>query len=165
MTSTIVFNRLKKPKNNPALLISCYLHIKRKAVVHAPNVLGISNITVLPKPLLRSSRTIASASYIAMKQRAKYTPQKRVRNGGLWQYSAGVKQRYVVMLFINAHQKCTLTSRQTLYLLVTRLSQPKHRTRRRLRHLRSDGVRLNNKRVHEAELVRIVNSGTKLVKQ
>ncbi len=159
MTSTIVFNRLKNPKNNPALLISCYLHIKRKAVVHAPNVLGISK--------LRSSRTIASASYIAMKQRAKYTPQKRVRNGGLWQYSAGVKQRYPHkgMLFINAHQKCTLTSRQTLYLLVTRLSQPKHRTRRRLRHLSSDGVRLNNKRVHEAELVRIVNSRTKLVKQ
>ncbi len=95
MTSKIVFNGFKK-QNNPALLISCYLHIKRKAVVHAPNVLGISNITVLPKPLLRSSRTIASAIYIALKQRAKdTTQQKSVRNGWLSQYSAGAKQRYL----------------------------------------------------------------------
>lgn len=56
---------LKKQTKKPVQLISCYLHIKRNAVLHAPNVLGISNITVLPKPLLRSSRTIASASYIA----------------------------------------------------------------------------------------------------
>ncbi len=96
MTSKIVFNGFKK--QNPALLISCYLHIKRKAVVHAP-VLGISNITVLPKPLLRSSRTITSAIYIALKQRAKdTTQQKSVRNGWLSHYSAGAskaKQRYL----------------------------------------------------------------------
>lgn len=67
-----------------------------------------------------------------------------------------ILHRYVVYQRPSkAHrQRCTLIWRQTLYLVIARFSQLKHRKGRMFCHLSSGGVMLNNKKVHETEFLK-----------